>query len=163
ATRARAALARNPDQMGFCAITMFLLLASLRDIYLWSIFQDFSPLHVAILSFTLSGIFFLPLALTRHRQELRLLSKYPQEVILTNVACAVSWITYFSALRGLEPALAQMLSAGMGPITADLVERRGSSSTASSSTEFVLHLGIVVSLLLAVVGQPSHVVYGVVM
>jgi hypothetical protein len=150
AGRARAILARNPDQVGFAAIVAFLLLTSFRDIYLWSIFQDFSPLHVAILAFGLSGLVFLPVTLTRHRHELRLLAAVPCEVLLMTVACAVSWITYFCALRSLEPALAQLLCAGMGPITADLATWKSAPATRGSRTELALHQGILVSLVLAV-------------
>jgi hypothetical protein len=173
AVRVRAIVERNPDQLGFAAIVVFLLLTSFRDIYLWSIFQDFSPLHVAILSFGLSGLFFLPMALTRHRRELRLLAKFPGEAMLMNVACAVSWITYFCALRSLEPALAQMLCAGVGPITADLATRKSAPATRGSRAELALHYGILVSLVLAVVlelgwrapdvGGPPGIVQGVVM
>jgi hypothetical protein len=148
--RARAILARNPDQVGFAAIVAFLLLTSFRDIYLWSIFQDFSPLHVAILAFGLSGLVFLPMTLTRHRHEVRLLTAVPGDVLLMTTACAVSWITYFCALRSLEPALAQLLCAGMGPITADLATWRSAPATRGSRTELVLHHGILVSLVLAV-------------
>jgi drug/metabolite transporter (DMT)-like permease len=171
--RARAILAGNPDQVGFAAIVAFLLLTSFRDIYLWSIFQDFSPLHVATLSFGLSGLVFLPMALARHRHELRLLATVPGEAVLMTVSCAVSWITYFCALRSLEPALAQMLCAGMGPITADLATRKRAPATRGSRTELALHHGMLVSLVLAVAlqlggrspgaGGPGDVLHGVVM
>jgi drug/metabolite transporter (DMT)-like permease len=151
AGRARAILARNPDQVGFAAIVAFLLLTSFRDIYLWSIFQDFSPLHVATLSFGLSGLIFLPMTLTRHRHELRLLATVPGAALLMTVACAVSWIAYFYALRSLEPALAQMLCAGVGPITADLATWKRAPATRGSRAELALHHGMLVSLVLAVV------------
>jgi hypothetical protein len=126
---------------------------------------------VAILAFTLSGIFFLPVAVTRHRNDLRLLAKLPCETILMNAACAVSWITYFCALRILEPSLAQMLCAAMGPVTADVAEWRNGSAARGTRTELALHLGMVVSLLLAVVpllgwppaggGRPTRLIQGV--
>jgi drug/metabolite transporter (DMT)-like permease len=158
AAGARSAIAKNPDRVGFAAITAFVVLTAFRDIYLWSIFRSFSPLHVATLSFGLCGLVFLPVALTRHRGDLRRLMQAPHEAVLMNVACAVSWIAYFYALRTLEPALAQMLCTGVGPIAADLAEWRGSSRARGSRTELALHLGIVVSLVLAVqllFGRPS--------
>jgi drug/metabolite transporter (DMT)-like permease len=173
AGRARAILASHPDQLGFAAIVAFLLLTSFRDIYLWSIFRDFSPLHVAILSFGLSGLIFLPMTLTRHRHELRLLATVPGEAVLMTVACAVSWITYFYALRSLEPAMAQMLCAGMGPITADLATWKSAPATRGSRAELALHHGMLVALVLAVAlelggrspdaGGAGAVLHGVVM
>jgi drug/metabolite transporter (DMT)-like permease len=163
AGRARVVLARNPDQVGFAAIVAFLLLTSFRDIYLWSIFQDFSPLHVATLSFGLSALVFLPMTLTRRRHELRRLAKVPGEALLMTGACAVSWITYFCALRSLEPALAQLLCAGVGPITAHLATRTGAPTTRGARAELALHHGILVSLVLAValeLGGRAHLAGG---
>jgi hypothetical protein len=173
ATRSREIVTRHPDRVGFGAIVVFLLLTSLRDMYLWSLFQGVSPLHVAILAFTLSGIFFLPATLSRHRGDFRLLAKSPYHAVLMNAACAVSWITYFCALKALEPSLAQMLCAGMGPIIADVASWRNPSATRGSRAELALHLGIVASLLFAIVpllhspaaagGRLDRVLYGVAM
>ena len=170
ATRAREILTRNPERIGFGAIVVFLLLTSLRDMYLWSLFQGVSPLHVAILAFTLSGIFFLPVTLTRHRGDFPLLARSPYQTVLMNAACAVSWIAYFCALKALEPSLAQMLCAGMGPIIADVASWRNGGQTRGSRRELALHIGIVASLLLAIVpllDSPSagggRFLYGVVM
>ena len=169
----RETITRYADRLGFGAIVVSLLLTSFRDMYLWTLFQGVSPLHVAVLAFTLSAVFFLPVTLTRHRHDFRVLAKLPGQAILMNAACAVSWIAYFCALKALEPSLAQMLCAGMGPIVANVAEWRSGPAMRSSRAELALHLGIVACLVLAVVpslhsafggeGRSDRIVYGIVM
>ena len=55
------------------------------------------------------------------------LAKSPYQTTLMNAACAVSWIAYFCALKALEPSLAQMLCAGMGPIIRTVTGATGTS------------------------------------
>jgi drug/metabolite transporter (DMT)-like permease len=55
----------------------------------------------------------------------------------------VSWITYFYSLKYLDPALALMVSVGVGPITADLAERRDHAPVGGRNIERTLHLCIV--------------------
>ena len=58
-------------------------LASVRDVYLGSLFQRLSPLPVAIGAFTLCSAVFLPIAWAQQSESLRALVRRPRESVET--------------------------------------------------------------------------------
>jgi drug/metabolite transporter (DMT)-like permease len=111
------------EAAGFAASAAFACLASVRDVYLGGLFQRVSPLHVAVIAFTLCALVFLPMAATRHRAGLRALLARPGDLVWINATSAAAWIAYFFALRTIEPSLAQILFSGVGPLSVCWLDR----------------------------------------
>jgi drug/metabolite transporter (DMT)-like permease len=93
-------------------------------------FQTWSPLDVAALTFAISTLVFMTVALTRNRQGLVALTGWPREIVAINATSAIAWISFFYALQSLEPSLVQVIWAGSGPLAIRMLERAGVSLVA---------------------------------
>jgi len=117
------AWAGDRETAGFLASLAFVCLASVRDVYLAGLFQQSSPLSVALVAFVLCSVVFLPIAVTRSPGSLRLLRDRPRELFLINATSGLAWISFFYALRTIEPLLVQVLFAGVGPLSILCLDR----------------------------------------
>jgi drug/metabolite transporter (DMT)-like permease len=143
--------AARAEAAGFLASLAFTVLASVRDVYFGGLFQSTSPLGVAVTAFTLCVVVFLPIALARGPESVRRLLRRPRELFWVNVSTGLAWIAFFHALRAIEPLLAQILFAGVGPLTVVWVDRFvGLTRPAPlGAAERPIYLGLFVSLVLA--------------
>ncbi len=146
-----------PGPLGTREITGFLLslafaaLAAVRDVYLGGLFQQVDPLLVALTAFGLCSLAFLPLALVRDPGGLAALGRCPASFLWINATTAVAWLSFFFALKTIEPALVQILFYGIGPLSVRWVDGLvpGAIRTTLSRSERGLHLGLLASLVLA--------------
>lgn len=113
------------EQAGLFLTGGFVLCGSLRDVYFSRTFQRWSPLDVAALTFTISTLVFMAVALLRDRHGLLALARWPREIVAINATSAIAWISFFYALQSLEPSLVQVIWAGSGPLTIRTLERAG--------------------------------------
>ena len=143
--------ARSSEAAGFLASLVFTGLAAVRDVYFGGLFQSTSPLGVAVVAFTLCSVIFLPIALTRSPASVRLLLRHRRELFWVNVTTGLAWISFFYALRTIEPLLVQILFAGVGPLSVLWIDRFvGLTPSATlSQAERPIYIGLVVSLLVA--------------
>ena len=139
------------EGVGFLASLAFTALASVRDVYFGGVFQSTSPLGVAVVAFTLCSLLFLPIALARSPESFRVLRLRWRELPGINVTTGLAWISFFYALRTIEPLLVQILFAGVGPLTVMWVDRYVAATppTPLGQAERPIYLGLLASLLLA--------------
>jgi drug/metabolite transporter (DMT)-like permease len=136
---------------GFLASLAFTALASVRDVYFGGVFQSTSPLLVAVVAFTLCALIFLPIALLRSPGSVRVLRRRWRELAWINVTTGLAWISFFYALRTIEPLLVQILFAGVGPLSVVWIDRVAGVTTALGPGERPIHLGLFATLGLAAV------------
>ena len=143
--------ARSGETAGLFAAFAFTCLASVRDVYFGGLFQSTSPLGVAVVAFTLCSALFLPIALVRSRPSFRRLAERPRELLWVNATTALAWLSFFYALRTIEPLLVQILFAGVGPLSVVWLDRVVGLAPAGSLSpaERLTHLGLLASLVLA--------------
>jgi drug/metabolite transporter (DMT)-like permease len=115
--------AREP--VGLLLTGGFVLCGALRDVYFSRTLQTWSPLDIAALTFTISTLVFLTVAMVRGGRDLVALIRWPREIIAINATSATAWIAFFYALQSLEPSLVQVIWAGSGPLAIKLLERAG--------------------------------------
>ncbi|HEV8437268.1 MAG TPA: hypothetical protein VGT40_04145 [Methylomirabilota bacterium] len=140
------------ETAGFAASCLFVVLASVRDVYLGGLFQRHSPLEVALVAFGACSAVFLPIALARNPGSIRELARWPTQVFWINATSATAWIGFFYALRTIEPLLVQVLFSGIGPLTITALDRLAVSRAPSSTLSLIerrLQVGLLVSLALA--------------
>src|SRR5712691_12693156 len=101
------ARSRDREALGFLASLAFTALAAVRDVYLGGLFQRLSPLLVGVVAFALCSAVFLPIALLKNPESLRLLLHRPRELFWINATTALAWIAFFHALQTTEPLLVQ--------------------------------------------------------
>jgi drug/metabolite transporter (DMT)-like permease len=142
---------RDAEIVGFLFSLAFAVLAAVRDVYLGGLFQQVNPLLVALIAFGLSCSVFLPIALVRDPAGLAALVRRPAPLLGINVTTALAWLSFFFALKTIEPALVQVLFYGVGPLSVRWLDGlvAGSSRTTLSRAEHGLHVGLLVSLLVA--------------
>jgi drug/metabolite transporter (DMT)-like permease len=143
---------RDRETAGFLASLAFVCLASVRDVYLAGLFQRSSPLSVALVAFVLCAAVFLPIAATRSPRSLRLLRERPRELFWINATSGLAWISFFYALRTVEPLLVQVLFAGVGPLSILVIDRWLPGLTPPARIERLercIHVGLLATLALA--------------
>ena len=143
----------NREASGFLLSLAFVCLASARDVYLGGLFQRFSPLHIAIVAFTLCSLIFLPIACAQQPESLRALLHRPLDLFWVNATSAIAWIAFFYALRTMEPSLVQVLFSGIGPLTVTWLDRLVPGVTRPAPfrrMERPFHLGLLSSLIVTV-------------
>lgn len=118
---------QDRETAGFVASLAFVALASVRDVYFSGLFQRHSPMVVAAVAFTLCTAVYLPIALGRDAASVAMLARRPRDLFWVNATAAMAWLSFFRALSLVEPALVQILFAGVGPLAvAAADEWRGS-------------------------------------
>jgi drug/metabolite transporter (DMT)-like permease len=122
-----------------------------RDVYLGGLFQRVDPLLVALTAFALCSLAFLPVALARDPRGVAALLRRPAQLFWINATTGFAWLSFFFALKTIEPALVQVLFYGVGPLSVRWVDGLvpGSTRTALGRGERVLHLGLMASLVAA--------------
>ena len=113
----------NPEALGFLATLAFATLASVRDVYLGGLFQRLHPLDFTLVAFGLCTLLFFPAAVARSPESLRALARHPAQVFWVNATSALAWISFFYALRAVEPSIVQLLFSGVGPLSVLWIER----------------------------------------
>ena len=110
-----------------------------------------SSLLVALTAFALCSLVFVPIALLRDPGGPAALLRRPLALFWINATTALAWLSYFFALRTIEPALVQVLFYGIGPLSVGWVDGLvpGSIRTRLSLSERGLHLGLLASLVVA--------------
>jgi drug/metabolite transporter (DMT)-like permease len=142
---------RSGEITGFVLSLAFAALAAGRDVYFGGLFQHVEPLLVALTAFGLCSLVFVPIALLRDPGGLAALVRRPAPLFSINATTALAWLSFFFALKTIEPALVQVLFYGIGPLSVGWVDRLvpGSIRTRLSPSERGLHLGLLASLMVA--------------
>ena len=143
---------RRPGEIaGFLLSLAFAALAAGRDVYFGGLFQHVEPLLVALTAFGLCSLVLVPIALRRDPGGLTALARRPWELLWVNATTALAWLSFFFALKTIEPALVQILFYGIGPLSVWWVDGLvpGSIRATLSSSERRLHRGLLAALLVA--------------
>src|SRR5688572_24692134 len=102
---------------GPLAVLAFVILSAFRDVFFADALRAAPFFAVALIAFATCTAAFLVFALLERQRTLRVVLTDWRTFLLMNVFTAVSWLQYFQSLRFLEPAIANVLHAGLGPLT----------------------------------------------
>ncbi len=111
------------EATGFLFSIAFVCLASVRDVYLGALFQRVAPLLVAMVAFAICTLTLLPIAMRYSHASLVILRRQWRGLLWVNVTSAMAWLTFFAALRLIEPSLVQILYSGIGPLSVVWIDR----------------------------------------
>jgi len=102
-------------RLGVASLLGFVAAQAVRDVYLRHLFGNLGLFDVALIAFgTVAAVFGFGLAVFGGRQ-IRLLRAAWREVIAVNVTTLVAWLSYFGALRLVEPAAVNLAFSGIAP------------------------------------------------
>jgi drug/metabolite transporter (DMT)-like permease len=98
-------------------VLAFVILSAFRDVFFADALRAAPFFAVALIAFATCTAAFLAVALLERERTLRVVFTDWRAFLLMNLFTAVSWLQYFQSLRFLEPAIANVLHAGLGPLT----------------------------------------------
>ncbi len=102
---------------GPACVLAFVFLSAFRDVFFADALKSAPFFAVALIAFATCTVAFLVVALVERQRTLRVVFADGRTFVLMNVFTAISWLSYFNALRFLEPAIVNVLFAGVGPLT----------------------------------------------
>ena len=102
---------------GPICILAFVVLSAFRDVFFADALRAAPFFAVAFIAFSTCTAAFLLAALVEKRRSLRVVFADLRTFALMNLFTALAWLSYFQSLRFLEPAVANVLHAGLGPLT----------------------------------------------
>lgn len=98
-------------------ILAFVILSAFRDVFFADALRSAPFFAVALVAFATCTVAFLVVALVERERTLRVVFADLAAFVLMNLFTACAWLCYFQSLRYLEPAVANVLHAGLGPLT----------------------------------------------
>jgi drug/metabolite transporter (DMT)-like permease len=98
-------------------ILAFVVLSAFRDVFFADALRSAPFFAVALIAFATCTAAFLVVALAERPRTLRVVFADWRAFLLMNLFTACAWLSYFQSLRFLEPAIANVLHAGVGPLT----------------------------------------------
>jgi len=102
---------------GPACVLAFVVLSAFRDVFFVDALKSAPFFAVALIAFATCTVAFLIAALIERQRTLRVVFADWHTFAAMNVFTAVPWLSYFNALRFLEPAIVNVLFAGVGPLT----------------------------------------------
>jgi drug/metabolite transporter (DMT)-like permease len=98
-------------------VLAFVVLSAVRDVFLADALRSAPFFALALIAFATCTLAFLVLALVERERTLRVVFADARTFLMMNLFTGVSWLAYLQSLRFLEPAIANVLFAGVGPLT----------------------------------------------
>ena len=132
--------------LGFGLSLVFVALAAVRDVYFGRLLQHVHPLVVATTAFGVSTIAFGAWAAMHDRASIATLLRRPATLAAINATTAAAWLSFFFALRAIEPALVQLLFFGIGPLAVRVLDRWLGGNASLTITERRLQVGLLATL-----------------
>ncbi|HEU4733005.1 MAG TPA: hypothetical protein VFT22_34160 [Kofleriaceae bacterium] len=153
---------RDASRAGLVLVAVFLAMSAARDVFFAKVFQGIDVFAVTALVFGATAVLFAGSTLRDRRQWRRSERELPS-ILAVNALTAAAWLSYLWAVKLLEPAVANTIWSGVGPLTvASLAARApGARRTAPaepfSGLERLAHLGMLGTLVfLAVAAIGGH-------
>ncbi len=131
-------------------VLVFVFASALRDVYFGEIFQRLDFFAVVLTAFFLTTVIFLVLVIIVKRSQFQAMKAAWREVAVTNIGTAMAWLSYFFALKLLEPAVVNMLHIGIGPVLLVALNRAGlhiSAKADVTKSELMIQAAILLSLM----------------
>lgn len=111
--------------LGVLLILVFVTAGAARDVFFGGVFQQFRFFEVVLVAFGMATAVFLVALVLFHRHQLAAIAGAWREAVATNLGTAAAWLSFFFALKLLEPAVVQTLHFGMGSVTLVLMGALG--------------------------------------
>lgn len=131
-------------------VLLFVVAGALRDVFFGEVFQRHRFFDVVFVSFALATIIFTIVVAVRMPAQFAVLARNWRTALIANLGTACAWLSYFFALKMLEPAVVTTIHAGIGAITLVALNALGlhiSRPVAVRRLEKLLHVGIFAVLL----------------
>lgn len=130
-------------------VLLFVAASAVRDVYFGEVFQRLEFFAVVLTAFSLTTVIFLSFVIVRGRGQFAAMRAAWREIAVTNIGTAMAWLSYFLALKLLEPAVVNMLHIGIGPlvlIALNLIGVHISGPAVVRKSELAIQAGVFLTL-----------------
>lgn len=98
--------------LGIASLLGFVVTQAVRDVHLGHLFGDLGLYEAASLAFGTAAIVFGICLFLFKRDQIGMLLSDWRTVLALNITTTISWLSYFQALRMVEPAAVNLAFAG---------------------------------------------------
>ncbi len=130
-------------------VLLFVAASAVRDVYFGEVFQRLEFFAVVLTAFSLTTVIFLSFVIVRGRRQIAAMRAAWREIAVTNIGTAMAWLSYFLALKLLEPAVVNMLHIGIGPVVLVALNLAGvhiSGPAVVRKSELAIQAGVFLTL-----------------
>lgn len=138
-----------PNLLGPGLVMLFALSQAFRDVYFAKAFQNVDFFAVIVLAFSITTVLFVVVTVVREPGALAAMWRRRSEFLWMNGTTALAWMSYFFALKHLQPSIVNTLHSGVGPLTVLVLSAFGVHIARPSSVrpaEYVCYAGLAASL-----------------
>ena len=135
---------------GVVFVLIFVVAAAFRDVWFADIFQKFKFFEIVLVGFSLATVIFGAAVTIRMPNQWRKVGLAWKDTLAAVIGTAAAWLSYFYALKTLEPAVVNTIHSGFGSVTLVFIGGMGarlSQMPRINRTERVLTLGLMLTLL----------------
>ena len=111
----RTVFTQDNEIMSILSILAFVVLGSAQDAFLGHLFVTEDPIAVVFFTFLIAFIILQITFLTRKPNSLEQIVRNRSNLLLLNFITALNWISFFVALKYIEPAIVGAISFSIGP------------------------------------------------
>ncbi|MEW6055800.1 MAG: EamA family transporter [Bdellovibrionota bacterium] len=147
----------NTVVSGILCVLFYNLLSATKGVYLGSLLQRFDPILLLFASFSVVTLFFSTIGFIKRGSDSAgkgeaaiSIGKHKFDVVMVNFLTASAWITFFYALKNLEPAVGSALANALIPISTLLLGLLLRTAAAPKHLEVVSALGVLIGVYLLV-------------
>jgi drug/metabolite transporter (DMT)-like permease len=141
--------------VGLGFLLAWVLTGAATTVYLGNIVQGVDPMLLMVVTLGLTALFFNATQVSQLRAYADLMRRNVRDVLWLNLLTVGGWVGYFASLYALEPAVAEALILGIGPLSTLAASRVISRDVPLFGSDIVSALGILgttVYLSIAVLG-----------
>ncbi len=104
--------------MGQLFVFLYVLLSSSKAVYLSHLFQSLDPIVVLFYTFLVAWLIFFALSIAQRRLHslVQIVSFHRRDVLLLNLWTALSWFTFYAAIKYLEPGAHAVIANASQPL-----------------------------------------------
>lgn len=136
--------------VGVLLLLTFVILSASKAVYLASMLQGKDPIVLLLLTFAITATFFNVLELRDVKAYKASITGSFRDIALLNVFSASSWISYFYAIKYLEPAVHASVANSTGPLITIVAVLLFNTSEKVTRAQVVAAIGILLSVLVLV-------------
>lgn len=133
--------------IGIMLIIAFNVLSAAKEVYVAHLLQAAHPMVVLLFTFSITALFFLSLEVRSFASYVQGLRRQRVNVLLLNITTMVSWMSFFMALKFIEPAVADAIGFALGPILTIMMWRALRPDRPATRGEVVAAIGIFIGVL----------------
>ncbi len=134
-------------QQGILLALIYNVLTAAKGVFLGSLLQGADTILVVFCTFLIVAIFFNGLQKFRPKEKKEANRKSAGlDLLMVNVLTASAWMTFYLAVKNLEPAVATALANCLGPVITLIMAYRLQTGAKPMLLEIVASLGVVASM-----------------